>query len=316
MTAGIRRPTHQPSATSRRATLNISAGVQARIETYLQEKSRLLFGPADEVGSNGNAEALHQMRVASRRVRVGLKFFNALFPEGELRQVQRQLRRVTRTLGDIRTQDVNIQLLRKAVRRLPATHQPAGELLLHTALAERAARQTDLHELMRLFALSKFAARVRALITFRARHRDANRLLAESNEQLRELRRAMRRRHKQFLRKHSSLSFHKFRIAAKRYRYALEACQAVFRIDVQDRIRSVEMLQDRMGEAHDVELLIDYLRQSRGRADKQDKKLAACVERLINSFTCEYQKRFAMFEDYLEEKRPWMKKVRLQISGT
>jgi CHAD domain-containing protein len=203
--------------------------------------------------------------------------------------------------------------LRRAVRRLPATNRPAGESLLHVALVERAARQAELRELMRLFSVSKFVSRVNAMLTFRARHRDANRLLAESGEQLRDLRRTLRRRHKQFLKKRSSLSFHKFRIAAKGYRYALEACQAVFRIDVQERIRSVETLQDLMGEAHDVELLIDYLRQSRGRADKEDKKLAACIERLIHTFTGEHQKRFALFEDYLKEKRPWMKKVRLQF---
>jgi CHAD domain-containing protein len=46
------------------------------------------------------------MRVSLRRLRVGLKFFSSLFPAGELKQVQRQLRRITRHLGELREFDV------------------------------------------------------------------------------------------------------------------------------------------------------------------------------------------------------------------
>ena len=82
-----------------------------RIEAYLLEKTRRLFVAAPDLN---DAENVHRMRVASRRLRVGLEFFAVCFEAHELKQAQQQLRRLTRTLGAVRSLDVNLDLLRKA----------------------------------------------------------------------------------------------------------------------------------------------------------------------------------------------------------
>src|SRR5271169_6735637 len=91
--------------------------LQARVEDYLLEKLRLVFDTMRRLGTNGDAESLHRVRVASRRLRVGLRFFSSLFSASELKQVQRDLGRLTRVLGEVRTLDVNARLLRGATNR-------------------------------------------------------------------------------------------------------------------------------------------------------------------------------------------------------
>ncbi|MEX2693612.1 CHAD domain-containing protein [Rhizobium mongolense] len=70
--------------------------------------------------SKGNPEALHQMRVALRRLRSAFSLFKAIIPGGEPRRLKEELRWLAVVLGEARNVDV---LLLKAtdadlVRRL------------------------------------------------------------------------------------------------------------------------------------------------------------------------------------------------------
>lgn len=304
--------TPSPRLSKRRSPPAPAVALQDRIETYLLHQSRRMFAPLPRVISNGNAEELHQMRVCSRRLRVGLQFFSVLFTQQELKQVQRQLRRITRALGEIRALDVNIRLIRRALSRLPVASRLTVTSLRQNMLLERNVRLAELRELMQMLSVSQFAHRVETLITHQDRQIDTARLVAATNDQLRDLRRSVRRRSKQYDRDRSGKAFHQLRIAAKRYRYGLEAGKAVFRAGETARIRSVEALQDRMGDTHDVEVLETYLEATQERWGEQDPELARTAKVLLRFFRIEYQKRFEAFESLVRADRTWLKKVRLQ----
>ncbi|MFQ6042085.1 MAG: CHAD domain-containing protein, partial [Candidatus Poribacteria bacterium] len=53
-------------------------------------------------------EYVHRMRVASRRLRSGFALFEECFPPKRLKRWRKQIRRVTRALGDARYTDVQI----------------------------------------------------------------------------------------------------------------------------------------------------------------------------------------------------------------
>lgn len=267
----------------------------AQIESHLLEKTRRLFEPVDDA----DVEVIHRMRVASRRLRVGLRCFASLFPENELTQIQRQLRRTTRALSAIRTLDVNAQLLRRA----PAS--PARTTLIRSLLAERVALAGKLRDWMGTLRTSHIDLRVQALV-MKARERDPKRLLKDANEQVEDLREALRKRYRKFRDKRGRQAFHKMRIAAKRYRYALESSEAIFPVKVGARIRAVERLQDLMGACHDLEVLLEHLRQA-------DKTLARDVGGMIEFFQQHYDRQFGEFKAYLREDRLWLKKVKLQL---
>lgn len=304
-------PSHSVARARRRSVY----WLQSRVEEYLLEKVRRLFEPVAQVCQESDAEALHQMRISSRRLRVGLRFFSALFSESERKQVQRQLRRITRALGEIRALDVNVKLLRRAARRLPASAAKAREALVHDMLIERSTRLAELRELMNVLGMGKLEQRIRHLITLRDAHHEARRILKAAAEQLNKLRRSMRKRYRQYRKKNTAASFHQFRIAAKRYRYGLEAAEAVFRVEVRSRIRAVEELQDVMGDCHDLQVMLACLADARERWSRKDLPIATGIGHIQRVFRDELDGRFERFADFIEEDRIWLKKVKLEAKS-
>ncbi|MES2459542.1 MAG: CHAD domain-containing protein [Armatimonadota bacterium] len=69
---------------------------------------------ADEV------EALHDMRVGSRRLRAALALFAGVFPRAEFRDLDRQVGAITDALGAVRDLDVQLDALRALESSVPS----------------------------------------------------------------------------------------------------------------------------------------------------------------------------------------------------
>ena len=283
-----------------------------RIEAHLQDKLRTMFAPARSA-ADGDAAATHEMRVATRRLRVSLRYFAALFPAGELRQVQRQLRRTTRILGEIRSLDVNLQLLRQSAKYLPAGTVAVQRKLTGQLLTARQQHVRDLRELVQTFATSHFEARIRTLVLKR-RPLDAQRVLADTRDFIAKLRRQLRRRFKSC--RHDERcgpAFHKLRVAAKRYRYAIETSMAVFRTSAAAQISAIKALQNCLGACHDLEVLLESLRNCRRQWAKADNPLASRLTNVLTFFQGEHEVAFADVQKFLREDHVWHKKVRILL---
>jgi CHAD domain-containing protein len=68
----------------------------------------------------GEPEAVHDLRVATRRMRATLRLFRDVLRTRDRRALQRQVRRLTRLLGGPRQADVGLELLDALVADLPA----------------------------------------------------------------------------------------------------------------------------------------------------------------------------------------------------
>src|SRR3954447_17190161 len=126
-----------------------------------------LFRHADGVLDTSDIERVHDMRVASRRLRAVLEIFAACFPKGEYDSVLRDVKRLADALGERRDPDVHIAAMqafaavqpaanRAGIERFtaePRRRQARGNELLAVELERVAAR--DLHG--RLLALSDAA---------------------------------------------------------------------------------------------------------------------------------------------------------------
>jgi CHAD domain-containing protein len=82
------------------------AGVCA-IRHQVEELFRHL--PGTRAGDD--PEALHDMRVASRRLRAALSVFEDLFPAKEFRLIEKEVSRITDSLGTVRDADVQIEFI-------------------------------------------------------------------------------------------------------------------------------------------------------------------------------------------------------------
>lgn len=109
-------------------------------------RSHELFAHADHVLDTHDIERVHDMRVASRRLRAALEVFAPCFPRKEHRAVLRDVKALADALGERRDPDVQIAELTKLRVRLPAEDQAGVDLLLALAREEQARGNVALEE--------------------------------------------------------------------------------------------------------------------------------------------------------------------------
>jgi CHAD domain-containing protein len=92
----------------------------------------------------GDIERVHDMRVATRRLRAALEIFEPCFPRGELKAGLREVKALADALGQRRDRDVAIASLEDIAASLAAPDRPGVETLIVRLRAEQAAANAAL----------------------------------------------------------------------------------------------------------------------------------------------------------------------------
>ena len=92
----------------------------------------------------GEIEHVHDMRVATRRLRAALEVFKPCFPPDEFRGALREVKAIADALGERRDRDVTIASLQDFGEVLAAPDRPGIELLAAKLRAEQAEANEDL----------------------------------------------------------------------------------------------------------------------------------------------------------------------------
>lgn len=210
----------------------------------------------------GKPEALHQMRVALRRLRATMSLFSPLLTDTQSRELKAQLRWLNRELNPARELDVFISRVSKiGIRRDKGN--------LDALLKDLRQRRAQAYSAMRA-ALASYRFLDIVLVTAAwiedgdwTRNEDALvgglRQRAIADVAAEELRRRTRKIHKRGKRlsKLSQQQRHKLRIQAKKVRYAADFFAAVYpRKKAHKRriafMKALEKLQDALGELNDI----------------------------------------------------------------
>ena len=80
---------------------------------------RRMMENAPGTRAGDDIEALHDMRVASRRLRAALAIFGKVFPRDEFRTIKKQVGDITDALGAVSDLDVQMDYLRNLRNTLP-----------------------------------------------------------------------------------------------------------------------------------------------------------------------------------------------------
>ena len=123
-------------------------------ELPFREAASLAVGTrADEVWDHehrvldtGDIEGVHDMRVATRRVRAVMEIFEPCFPKKRHRKALKDVKRLADVLGDRRDPDVMIDRLRSLEAELTDDDRPGIE----SFVAELRAGQTESNERLAL----------------------------------------------------------------------------------------------------------------------------------------------------------------------
>lgn len=280
-----------------------------------------------KVARKGDPEGVHQLRVASRRIREALPILSDGTHPHRVRRMQRTVRALTRTLGPVRECDVSLLLLTTFERANPE-NRSAIQLVRQAIVAKRNDLQDLLREhldsvtpagLLRKLTKATKPKKKKKKTTVHARETPKP-VDSDSDEHWRlALAARIVRRSKQleqFVRYAGALyapdRLHGVRVSVKKLRYALELGQEARIPRLTSGIRFLKKMQDNLGELQDREMLLDRVRTvhaAQGHAAVSDS-----LERLTRLLEEETRQYHAQFVSHREDLMKLCADVRQQAS--
>ena len=205
-------------------------------------------------------EAVHQARVATRRLRSNMRTFAPLLDEAWLRSLSDELRWLAGLMQPIRDADVMLETLETAARTLdPARTVP--ESILARLLVERQEAREELLTMLQSERTDQLLDRVIAASLSPQVREDARDMAPRALRAL--ARKAEGRLSRAASRVDAATSadeLHRMRIAAKRARYAAEAVERYGGKPVKRLARRLAALQDLLGDYNDAVVAAEWLR--------------------------------------------------------
>jgi CHAD domain-containing protein len=236
--------------------------VEPAVRRALAEPAARLLAHEDAARSGDDPEAIHQARVAVRRLRAGLATLKPLLAEGSITELRSELRWLGRVLGRVRDADVLLQRMRARVEEMP----PYDRKATHRLVAGLENDRDEAHDkLARAMRGRRFAEVRDAAVAVAADPRPAD-PSAPANVALRPLMeerwRALEEACRELGPKSGEDELHRARILAKRARYAAEAFAPVFGRDARRFGKMAASLQDALGAHQDAAVAQAWLRRA------------------------------------------------------
>ena len=213
-------------------------------------------------------EALHEGRVATRRLRSRLRTFRSVLDPAWAAGLRAELGWLAKELGPVRDADVLEAVLKDSAAGLPAADRSDASLLIERLQQQR---QAYLEELREAMSSERYVALLDTLVDA-ALEPDvlpqAGEMPASSLGSLMEgpwslLERACRR----FGEHASDADMHRVRIMAKRVRYTAEALMPAFGESAEAFADAAARLQGVLGDHHDAVLASGWLREAASHMD-------------------------------------------------
>lgn len=134
------------------------------IWTRFEELTSFREGVLSPHGTRVAREAVHDMRVASRRVRAALELFEDVFPKSQFSKMLRRIKLIADSLGAVRDLDVMIERLEGARTDHATVERLALDGIIAGLEAERLHAREDLAATLEAIEASDFPRRFSAFI--------------------------------------------------------------------------------------------------------------------------------------------------------
>ncbi|GLV57207.1 hypothetical protein KDH_40440 [Dictyobacter sp. S3.2.2.5] len=129
-----------------------------------QERARTMLDWRDDVLRHDDIEAVHKMRVASRRLRAVMDAYQSVCNPKKFKAVYRQVKELADTLGLARDTDVMIENLRKQSENTSLVEQQGAEWLIEQLNAYRQEHQRQIEQCLQPLKDKAFLRRVMACL--------------------------------------------------------------------------------------------------------------------------------------------------------
>ncbi len=205
----------------------------------------------------GEAEAMHQLRVSSRRLRASLQVFEKALYVAQLRIFTRDIKWIAGLAGNVRDCDVKALLVQERAQKIDAELAKAIEPIIAALARQRSLEHAALCEALK-------SKRCRVLLAKLAAP-SIKRIWAErklgiiADEVLDPIVEDVLRRGRKLNSDSQPRTFHKLRVRIKRLRYAFDMLSALGAKNHKKTLVRLEELQDLLGEYNDANVLAAWL---------------------------------------------------------
>jgi CHAD domain-containing protein len=281
-------------------------GIQLVLRMRLEEMCSLRERALDF----SDPEGVHDMRVASRRLRTALRDFSPYLRKTKITAWLKQVKSLADILGQVRDRDVAIMGLEELAKKAPPEITAGIQRLIESQKGERDLARKDLMVAINGRAISELKSNFRLAIqesrltTSKNPVKDGGHegTVASYNDFASI---TIRDRLKELEHLSSSLyqptrtgRLHQMRIAAKRFRYALELFAPCWGESINSFAKQAARMQGALGELHDYDIWIEDLgkklnrrRKGKAPADEKPEDRAAMIW-LLSEFTKRRTKHF------------------------
>ncbi|HSN95095.1 MAG TPA: CHAD domain-containing protein [Anaerolineaceae bacterium] len=219
----------------------------------------------DGVRESKDIEYVHRLRVASRRMRSALSLFSSCFYKQDYQRISKDIRAVTRALGEARDTDVQVEaLLKEEPKFASARLSPGFKRLIMRSQQRRVGLQAEVIVAMDQLQADQVLEKLADLTAPMADKASSVYLFSPGlyvkaydgiQTQIDEL-----FKHETYIHDPANiLELHAMRISAKRLRYSMEAFEDLYQDPIKPFISEVKKLQDALGLVHDLDVWISFV---------------------------------------------------------
>jgi CHAD domain-containing protein len=231
-------------------------------------------------------EALHNMRVATRRMRAAFKVFGSAYSQKAIKPLLAGLKTTGRVFGPVRDLDVFMEKLQHYQQTLPEAEPDGLQTMLNIWTEERQQTREQMLDYLNSKKYAKFKKNflefvktpglgVKSLKSPAKPHQlrhIAPGLIYEAYGEV--------RAYETVLDNAPVETLHQLRIAFKRLRYLLEFLQEILGTEAEMVIKEIKLIQDHLGDLQDAQVASDILREFLN--DWEDHQLHLALEERQN----------------------------------
>jgi CHAD domain-containing protein len=237
-------------------------------------------------------EALHDMRVATRRMRSVFRVFGPYFKQKRIKPFLKGLRRTGRALGRVRDLDVSLENANRYLQQLSEDEQSGLDPLLDRWRGKNQELRTSM---LNYLDGKRYQSFVDEFNTFLATKGDGAKKIKKSKPGTYRVyqavpiliykRYSVLRGYDEIINEAQLETLHALRIDVKRFRYLLEFVQEVIGPTAKDVIRECVIVQDHLGELNDADvscrILVDFLEAWRKKSRRESTDISGVADYLV-----------------------------------
>jgi CHAD domain-containing protein len=214
----------------------------------------------EERAGTPDPDDVHDMRVASRRLRAALELFDR---KGQLAGAEAAVKALGDALGEVRELQVQLRWLDAAAANARDADRP-GIMALRQARERKLAPKVEaLHDALARWPGEVGAVEQAAADLAQKGRLGGRRVRGRLAKRLRDVRKKMTAA----LADSDARTAHKLRIAVKKLRYVAELCEPAFPDEMAALLDKVAPLQETLGELHDADVHLPLVEKFLVRAD-------------------------------------------------